>query len=135
MNLLSAVEAVDATPIDDWIAAQADLSAVERFSQRHADQHEPLQARYYRDLLPAQAPGPGQQYAFAVDLDACTGCKACVAACHSLNGLDDDEAWRRVGALHADTITAGPAADPRGSVTVTSSCHHCVDPACLSGCP
>jgi formate dehydrogenase iron-sulfur subunit len=74
MSLLSAVEAIDVTPIDEWIAAQGDLSAVERFSQRHVDQVAPLQARYYRDLLPAAPPGPGQQYAFAVDLDACTGC-------------------------------------------------------------
>ena len=37
-------------------------------------------------------PAPGQQYGFEVDLDACTGCKACVTACHSLNGLDDGEA-------------------------------------------
>jgi formate dehydrogenase iron-sulfur subunit len=126
------------TPIDLWLRRQQDLSAVERFSDHH-DRTESgggeLGVARYRDRLPATPPAPGQQYAFEVDLDACTGCKACVAACHSLNGLGDDEAWRRVGALHADTITAPPAADPRGSITVTSSCHHCVDPACLSGCP
>ena len=51
-------------------------------------------------VLPARAPGPGQQYAFAVDLDSCSGCKACVTACHSLNGLDEDETWRSVGSSH-----------------------------------
>jgi Fe-S-cluster-containing dehydrogenase component/DMSO reductase anchor subunit len=129
MNLLSAVGAVDATPISAWIAAQGDLSAVERFSQRHTDAREPLQARYYRDLLPAHAPGPGQQYAFSVDLDACTGCKACVSACHSLNGLDDGEGWRRVGLL------AGRRDGHAYQQHVTAACHHCVDPACMQGCP
>ncbi len=129
MNLLSAIEAVDATPIDHWIAAQADLSAVERFSHRHADEREPLQARYYRDLLPAQAPGPGQQYAFSVDLDACTGCKACVAACHSLNGLDGGEEWRQV------TLLTGRRDGSAYQQHVTAACHHCVDPACMNGCP
>ena len=36
--------------------------------------------------------GPASSTRFDVDLDACTGCKACVAACHSLNGLDEGEA-------------------------------------------
>ena len=61
MSLLSAVDAVDATPIDQWIAAQGDLSAVERFSQRHDGEQHPLQARYYRDLLPLDRPRPGQR--------------------------------------------------------------------------
>ena len=33
----------------------------------------------------ATPPGPGQQYAFEVDLDLCSGCKACVTACRSWN--------------------------------------------------
>ena len=129
MTLLSAVAAVDETPIDRYLQLQADLSAVERFSQHHEADALPLQARYYRDLIPLNRPEPGQQYAFAVDLDACTGCKACVSACHSLNGLDDGESWRSVTLLSGGT-TAAPFQQ-----TVTSACHHCVDPACLNGCP
>src|SRR5688500_6094561 len=82
---------------------QASLTAVERFSQKHADEKNPLLGSSYKALLPASPPGPGQQYAFEVDLDMCTGCKACVAACHSLNGLDEGETWRAVGLLHGGT--------------------------------
>jgi formate dehydrogenase iron-sulfur subunit len=80
-------------------------------------------------ILPLAAPGPGEQYAFEVDLDACSGCKACVTACHALNGLDETEAWRDVG-----SITGGSRAAPYQQ-TITTACHHCADPACLNGCP
>jgi formate dehydrogenase iron-sulfur subunit len=127
--ILSSVPALEETPIDRWLAQQADLTAVERFAQRHEADALPAQARYYRDLIPLARPEAGQQYGFEVDLDACTGCKACVAACHSLNGLDDGESWRSVSVLHG-TDVARPSQQ-----TVTAGCHHCVDPACLSGCP
>lgn len=121
----------DAVPrlVDMLLREQQDLSAVERFSQRHADISEPLQARFYRDLLPSAAPGAGEQYAFQVDLAACTGCKSCVAACHSLNGLDEHEAWRKVGVIE------GEVAGQRVMHTVTTACHHCEDPGCMRGCP
>jgi formate dehydrogenase iron-sulfur subunit len=83
----------------------------------------------YQSLIPLTAPGPGEQYAFEVDLDSCTGCKACVVACHSLNGLDETEAWRDVG-----LITGGSRAAPYQQ-TITTACHHCADPGCLNGCP
>ena len=117
------------TPIDRYLADQADLTAVERFARRHDAAVLPAGSRYYRDLLPLQPPGPGQQYGFEVDLDACTGCKACVTACHNLNGLDAGESWRSVGVVHG-----GSEAAPRQQ-TVTTGCHHCLDPACLNGCP
>lgn len=108
---------------------QRDLTAVERFSQHHDDVEGPLQERFYKDLLPASPPRPGEQYAFEVDLDQCSGCKACVTACHSLNGLDEDETWRSVGLLHGGSPSA-PVQQ-----TVTTACHHCVDPGCMHGCP
>lgn len=117
------------TLIDTLIEEQRLLSAVTRFAQRHENHELPQQARYYRDLIPLSAPEDGQQYAFEVDLDQCSGCKACVTACHNLNGLDDDETWRSVGLLHG-----GTAQEPRQRF-VTTACHHCVDPACLNGCP
>lgn len=80
-------------------------------------------------LIPLSAPGPNEQYAFEVDLDACTGCKSCVAACHALNGLDEDETWRDVGLL------VGTDRRQPFTQTVTTACHHCEDPACLNGCP
>jgi Fe-S-cluster-containing dehydrogenase component/DMSO reductase anchor subunit len=61
-----------------------------------------------------------------------------VTACHNLKGLDDGESFRTVGLLKGGTAVAGA---PPGTgaqpfqQTVTAACHHCVDPACLSGCP
>jgi len=117
--------------VQHYLREQQRLTAVERFSQRHEADALAPDARYYRDLLPLEKPGPGQQLAFQVDLDACSGCKACVTACHRLNGLDDDEGetWRSVGLLHGGTPEA-PVQQ-----TVTTACHHCVDPACMKGCP
>src|SRR5262245_13130386 len=85
------------TLIDEYLREQQQLTAVDRFSRHHAlHADEPAQARYYRDLIPLHSPLPGQQYAFDVDMDACSGCKSCVTACHNLNGLDEDESWRNV---------------------------------------
>jgi formate dehydrogenase iron-sulfur subunit len=116
------------TLIDRFLSEQASMTAVERYARHHdrtAPDAPPAFAPTYVDLMPASPPGPGQQYAFAVDLDACTGCKACVTACHSLNGLDEGETWRSVGLLVTD----------EGQQHVTAACHHCLDPGCLSGCP
>lgn len=117
------------TPIDFYLREQQSLTAVERFSQHHEFATAPVQSRYYSSLLPASPPQAGEQYAFEVDLDRCSGCKACVTACHSMNGLDDNEAWRDVGLLHGGT------ADKAVIQHVTSACHHCLDPACLNVCP
>ncbi len=114
--------------VDQYLQDQQRLTAVERYAQRHEAGELP-DAAAYRDLIPLLAPKAGQQYAFHVDLDECTGCKACVAACHSLNGLDEDEIWRSVGLLHGGT------AEQPVQQTVTTACHHCVSPACLAGCP
>ncbi len=106
-----------------------DLTAVEKFSLQHDFRQISKGDSLYEDLIPKTTPGDGEQYAFNVDLDKCTGCKACVAGCHSENGLEDDEIWRSVGIIHTIEETK-PVIQH-----ITSACHHCLDPACLEGCP
>jgi Fe-S-cluster-containing dehydrogenase component/DMSO reductase anchor subunit len=116
------------TLVDELIAEQAALQTpVARFSEQH--DRAPDLADHYRTLIPLSKPGLGEQYAFEVSLDRCTGCKACVSACHSLNGLDDHEAWRDTGVL------LGGDSAPAWQQTVTTACHHCEDPGCMNGCP
>jgi formate dehydrogenase iron-sulfur subunit len=116
--------------IDELLADQARLQTpVARFADAHAIGSIAQLSALRSQLIPLTAPRPGEQYAFEVDLDACTGCKACVSACHSLNGLDDGETWRDTGLL-ASTDARHPFTQ-----TITTACHHCADPACLNGCP
>jgi Fe-S-cluster-containing dehydrogenase component/DMSO reductase anchor subunit len=120
--------------IDELLAGQQQLQTP---AARFADAHSAFQQNGDTDLLsalsvqliPLTAPGPGEQYAFEVSLDSCTGCKACVAACHSLNGLDEHETWRDTGLL------VSPEPEHPFTQTITTACHHCADPACLNGCP
>jgi formate dehydrogenase iron-sulfur subunit len=127
--MLMSAETAERTLVDALLDEQRDLSAVARFSGWHDSRPPSGRGGSYRRLIPASAPRPGEQFAFEVDLDRCSGCKACVTACHALNGLDDGEAWRSTGVLIST--------DWRAPVTqvITTACHHCVDPGCLNGCP
>jgi len=115
--------------LEQLLQDQRQLTLVANFAQQHERHALPAQAKFYRDLIPLTAPRPGEQLAFEVDLDSCSGCKACVAACHSLNGLEEDETWRSVGLL------SGGSSQLPVIQHVTSACHHCIEPACLQGCP
>jgi formate dehydrogenase iron-sulfur subunit len=120
--------------IEELLADQRNLTAVEQFSLAHRQAEFAEHARNYRQLIPLEAPKPGEQYAFEVELDKCSGCKACVTACHSLNGLDEHETWRDVGLLVSAPSKPWKKV-PAIQQTVTTACHHCVEPACLEGCP
>ncbi len=115
------------TLIDALLEEQRDLTAAELFARWHRPETH-SRTSSHRQLVPFSKPNPGEQYAFEVDLDRCSGCKSCVAACHALNGLDDEETWRSTGLLHSQGRNSFQQ-------TVTTACHHCVEPGCLEGCP
>ena len=71
----------------------------------------------------------GEQYRFHFDATACVGCHCCEAACNEQNNNQADVKWRRVGEMEGGIF-------PNVSQLFNSmSCNHCIDPACLNGCP
>lgn len=78
------------------------------------------------DLLPLDA---GQQYRFGFSMNACIGCHSCEVACAEQNGLPDGTTWRRVGEIE------GGRYPTTKRFHLSMSCNHCIEPACLEGCP
>ena len=123
-------EDLQETPIDRLLRSEQEWETpVERYAKIYDAKKGAISTPFFQDLVPLNVPGEKEQYAFEVNLDACSGCKACVSACHSLNGLDSTEAWRDVG-----TLSGGDRTNPFLQ-TVTTACHHCEEPACMHGCP
>jgi Fe-S-cluster-containing dehydrogenase component len=66
---------------------------------------------------------------FLLDLHRCTGCGACVLACRVENRRMAGSPWRRVLTVNLPHRAAGP------TYSLSVACHHCDEPACLTGCP
>jgi formate dehydrogenase beta subunit len=79
--------------------------------------------------------------AMLYDATVCIGCKACVAACTTANGLIPDTTlsgglWQMPTDLNAQTKNIIMLArDGDATSFVKKQCMHCLDPACVSGCP
>lgn len=72
---------------------------------------------------------PGEQYRFHFDATKCVGCRCCEVACNEQNNNPADVKWRRVGEMEGGTF-------PDTLLLIHSmSCNHCLEPACLVGCP
>ncbi|MCU1388014.1 MAG: 4Fe-4S ferredoxin, iron-sulfur binding domain protein [Ilumatobacteraceae bacterium] len=78
------------------------------------------------ELLPLEA---GEQYRFGFSMNACIGCHSCEVACAEQNGLPAGTTWRRVGEIE------GGAYPETKRFHLSMSCNHCLEPACLEGCP
>jgi len=80
-------------------------------------------------LIPTIAPATGEQYRFHFDMTKCIGCRCCEVACNEQNGNPADLRWRRVGEIEGGTY---PYTQRH---YLSMGCNHCVDAACLKGCP
>jgi Fe-S-cluster-containing dehydrogenase component/DMSO reductase anchor subunit len=88
--------------------------------------HPSTAAGHWPELLPLEA---GEQYRFGFSMSACIGCHSCEVACAEQNGLPAGTVWRRVG-----EVEGGAFPDTR-RLQLSMSCNHCLDAACLTGCP
>lgn len=71
----------------------------------------------------------GEHYRFGFSMNACIGCHSCEVACAEQNGLPAGTTWRRVGEIEGGDHPA------TRRFHLSMSCNHCLEPACLEGCP
>ena len=80
-------------------------------------------------LIPDIPLEDGQQYRFHFDMSKCVGCKCCEVACAEQNNNPADVSWRRVGEIEGGVFPYTQR------MHLSMGCNHCLDPACMTGCP
>lgn len=75
--------------------------------------------------------------AFYIDSTACSGCKACQAACKDKNDLAPGLSWRRVYEIEGGNWknTNGVVTEKPFGYYLSISCNHCGDAPCVDACP
>ncbi len=70
---------------------------------------------------------PSERLALMIDLERCTGCKSCEAACKTEHRLGPGE--------YRNKVVWVSALEQAGLAFLTHTCQHCERPACLRACP
>jgi len=92
----------------------------------------------------APPPEPGVQFAYALNLSVCIGCRRCADACHRENNHDrpSNNSYIRVFELDQGSIdlASGDAAydhpvPAKGKYYMPVQCHHCENAPCTKVCP
>ncbi len=104
-------------------------------------------SRYGKDVTVSDAPAlPGVQFAYALDISRCIGCRRCVYACVEENNQSREPQlqWIRVLSMekekgvdftHADAYYDPAQVPEPGHFYVPVACQHCRNAPCTKVCP
>ncbi len=119
----------------------------ERLRSALRDLEQKYAATYGTNVAVSDAPPlPGVEFAYALDLSRCIGCRRCVYACAEENNLSRDPQvhWIRVLSMdkekgvdfeHADPYYEPEEVPQEGHFYVPVACQHCRNPPCTKTCP
>ncbi len=119
----------------------------DRLKARIAEMEERYRERYHETVHVADTqPVPGVEFAYALDLSRCIGCRRCVYACVAENNQSRDpqiqwirvlsmEKERGVDLTHADPYYNPPQVPEEGHFYMPVQCQQCENPPCTKVCP
>lgn len=79
-----------------------------------------------------------KQYGFYINVERCTGCKTCMAACKDKNGLPVGMNFRRVAEFSGgkwQQLADGSWKNSTFAYYTSIACNHCSNPVCTQVCP